>query len=252
MRVVLTFLMWRSMFSMTTIASSTTSPVASVMPNSVRVLIEKPSSLTKANVPISDTGMVIAGIIVVRQSCRKMKITRMTSTIASSKRAQHISIDSPTASVVSNANWYFMPGGKRFGQPLQFGDRLAVHFERIGIRELRNSDAHSVVPVELQIGAVIFRAQFGASDVADPHQRAVGIGLQNDVFKLRRFAQPPDRAHADLIILPGGWRLSDLSGGDLHVLFLQARKRHRTRSTRGWPFVPDRATAAWNICVRRK
>ena len=44
--------MCRSMFSITTIASSTTMPVASTMPNSVSVLIEKPNSLTKANVPI--------------------------------------------------------------------------------------------------------------------------------------------------------------------------------------------------------
>ena len=62
----------RSTFSITTIASSTTSPVASVMPNSVSVLIEKPSNLTKTNVPTSETGMVIAGMNVLRQSCKKI------------------------------------------------------------------------------------------------------------------------------------------------------------------------------------
>ena len=71
--------MWRSMFSITTIASSTTSPVASVMPKSVSVLIEKPNSLTNANVPMSDTGIVIAGISVVRQFCRNRNMTTMTS-----------------------------------------------------------------------------------------------------------------------------------------------------------------------------
>jgi hypothetical protein len=50
---------WRSMFSITTIASSTTSPVANVMPNSVRVLIEKPSNFTNAKVPISETGVAM-------------------------------------------------------------------------------------------------------------------------------------------------------------------------------------------------
>ena len=65
--------MWRSTFSMTTMASSTTSPVASVMPNSVRVLMEKPSSLTKMKAPINETGMVTAGINVLRQSCKKYK-----------------------------------------------------------------------------------------------------------------------------------------------------------------------------------
>ena len=51
--------MCRSMFSITTIASSTTMPVARMMPKSVSVLIEKPSSLTNANAPISETGMVM-------------------------------------------------------------------------------------------------------------------------------------------------------------------------------------------------
>src|SRR5712664_4757632 len=63
-------IMCRSTFSITTMASSTTRPVASVMPNSVSVLMEKPSNFTKMNVPINDTGMVIAGMNVLRQSCK--------------------------------------------------------------------------------------------------------------------------------------------------------------------------------------
>ena len=63
--------MKRAMFSMTTIASSTTSPVASVRPKSVSVLIENPNAAISANVPISETGIVIAGISVVRQFCKK-------------------------------------------------------------------------------------------------------------------------------------------------------------------------------------
>src|SRR5467141_4300859 len=62
--------MCRSTFSITTMASSTTSPVASVIPNNVSVLIEKPSNFTKTNVPISETGMVIAGMNVLLQSCK--------------------------------------------------------------------------------------------------------------------------------------------------------------------------------------
>ena len=62
--------MCRSTFSITTMASSTTRPVASVIPKSVSVLMEKPSNFTKMNVPINDTGMVIAGMNVLRQSCK--------------------------------------------------------------------------------------------------------------------------------------------------------------------------------------
>src|SRR5262249_60020775 len=52
--------MCRSTFSITTIASSTTKPVASVIPNNVSVLIEKPNALMKIKVPTSETAIVIA------------------------------------------------------------------------------------------------------------------------------------------------------------------------------------------------
>src|SRR6187200_2055015 len=95
--------MCRSMFSITTMASSTTMPVARMMPKSVRVLIEKPISLVNANAPISDTGMVTAGMIVLRQVCRKMKMTSTTSAIASASVLRTSLIDSSTTSVVLNA-----------------------------------------------------------------------------------------------------------------------------------------------------
>src|ERR1051326_4218915 len=105
-------LMWRSTFSMTTIASSTTRPVASVIPNSVSVLMEKPSNFTKAKVPISETGMVTAGLLVVRTSCVKTRITSTTRMIASSKVTKTSLMDSLTTSVVSKATCTCMPGGK--------------------------------------------------------------------------------------------------------------------------------------------
>ena len=104
------------MFSMTTMASSTTRPVASVMPKSVSVLIEKPRALTNANVPMSETGMVMAGMIVAPPVLRNTKITRMTRKIAVPSVEITSRIDSPTASVVSNAISYFMPGGKRLAR----------------------------------------------------------------------------------------------------------------------------------------
>src|SRR6476646_7196648 len=67
---VMPSVMCRSTFSITTIASSTTKPVASVIPNIVSVLIENPNAFTKINVPTSDTGIVIVGISVLRMSCR--------------------------------------------------------------------------------------------------------------------------------------------------------------------------------------
>src|SRR5271169_4096557 len=111
---VLLSVMCRWAFSMTTIASSTTSPVASVIPKSVSELMEKSKILMKAKVPIRDTGMVTAGIIVARQSSRKKKITTMTMTTASSSVVTTSRTESPTTVVVSNAITYLIPGGKDF------------------------------------------------------------------------------------------------------------------------------------------
>src|SRR5580658_7577701 len=88
-------------FSITTMASSTTSPVASVMPNMVSELMEKPKALINAKVPTSETGIVIAGIIVARQSNRNRNMTTMTMTIASSRVCTTSRIESPTTVVVS-------------------------------------------------------------------------------------------------------------------------------------------------------
>ncbi len=48
--------MWCSTASTTTMASSTTKPMASTRPKRDSVLIEKPSSGNSVNVPTSDTG----------------------------------------------------------------------------------------------------------------------------------------------------------------------------------------------------
>src|ERR1700680_265582 len=101
--------MCRSTFSITTIASSTTSPVASVMPNSVNVLIENPKALMKIKVPTRDTGMVIAGINVLRQSCKNKKMTAITSPMACSSVISTSRIDSLTTLLVSKSLGYVSP-----------------------------------------------------------------------------------------------------------------------------------------------
>ena len=77
--------MWCMTASTTTIASSTTMPIASTRPSSDSTLIEKPSSGKKMKAPTSDTGTVRSGISVARQFCRKTKTTRITSRTASNR-----------------------------------------------------------------------------------------------------------------------------------------------------------------------
>ncbi len=62
---------WCSTASTTTIASSTTRPMASTSPSSDSVLMEKPSAGKTTNVPMSETGTASNGMSVARQPCRK-------------------------------------------------------------------------------------------------------------------------------------------------------------------------------------
>ena len=79
------FFIWDSTFSITTMASSTTRPIASTMANSVRVLMLNPSATKLAKVPIRDTGIASTGISVARQLCKKRNTMRITSIKASLK-----------------------------------------------------------------------------------------------------------------------------------------------------------------------
>ena len=71
--------MLRSTFSTTTMASSTTMPMASTRPNSDSALIEKPNASITAKVPMSETGTASSGMIDARQVCRKRITTSTTS-----------------------------------------------------------------------------------------------------------------------------------------------------------------------------
>ena len=94
--------MWCSTASTTTIASSTTRPIASTRAKSDSVLIEKPSSGKNANVPIRDTGTAISGISVARQFWRNRNTTTITSSVASAMVVVISAMPSVTGSVVSS------------------------------------------------------------------------------------------------------------------------------------------------------
>ena len=70
---------WRAIFSSTTMASSTTNPVAMVNAINDRLFRLNPHRYMAAKVPISETGTATAGISVARPERRKTKTTRITS-----------------------------------------------------------------------------------------------------------------------------------------------------------------------------
>ncbi|OQB75375.1 MAG: hypothetical protein BWX89_00046 [candidate division TA06 bacterium ADurb.Bin131] len=71
-----------STFSITTIASSTSNPIASTIANIVNILMDISANLKTAKVPSRTTGTAIVGISVARIFPRKTNITRNTRIIA--------------------------------------------------------------------------------------------------------------------------------------------------------------------------
>src|SRR5690625_3335001 len=74
---------WRAIFSIMTMASSTTKPVAMVSAMRVRLLMLKPRAYMRAKVPTNDNGTTTLGIKVAVQVRKKVKVTATTSTMAS-------------------------------------------------------------------------------------------------------------------------------------------------------------------------
>ncbi len=103
--------MMRSTFSITTIASSTTMPIASTMPNSESWLTVNPTSHMPRKPPISATGMTSVAMIVARKFCRNSSMTRNTSTIAMSSVLTTSSIEILMNCVVSYGTNQLTPCG---------------------------------------------------------------------------------------------------------------------------------------------
>ena len=93
--------MWCSTDSTTTIASSTTMPIASTNPKRVKLFSEKPITSITANVPTMPTGTAIKGMIADRQFCRNTRTTSATKTTESSSVLNTSLIDSRMNGVVS-------------------------------------------------------------------------------------------------------------------------------------------------------
>jgi hypothetical protein len=70
--------MWRSIFSTTTIASSTTIPTAKTIARSVSRLIENPNAYMSAIAPTNESGMATIGINTERNEPMNRKITIIT------------------------------------------------------------------------------------------------------------------------------------------------------------------------------
>ncbi len=102
------------MFSVTTMPSSTTSPVASTIASRVSTLIEYPSRYMTKNVPMSETGMSMSGRNAMAQSRKNRKMMRMTSRSAMSSVSSTSLSDCRTNRVLSNTSSNTYSGGVCF------------------------------------------------------------------------------------------------------------------------------------------
>jgi hypothetical protein len=109
---------WRMMFSITTIASSTTNPTAIVMPISDRLSMVYPATLRMPNVPAIDSGIASAGISVAQKPRRNRNTTSTTSvTVSNSVRctsvrlARIVWVRSLTTSAFTEAGREFSSSG---------------------------------------------------------------------------------------------------------------------------------------------
>jgi len=80
-------------------------PIASTMPNSDRLLSEKPKADSAAKQPMIETGMATIGTTAARQLCRKSSTTSATSRIASNSVRSTAEIDFEMYSVGLYGTW---------------------------------------------------------------------------------------------------------------------------------------------------
>jgi hypothetical protein len=97
-------------------------------------------------------------------------------------------------------------------------------FERVRARRLKRGDDSRRFAVERSVLLIVLRTELDASDVVQPHVRAVRILAQNDVAKLFGFDEPPWRPNRVRQLLAQRRRLTaELTGGIHGVLSAHGR-----------------------------
>jgi hypothetical protein len=101
--------------------------------------------------------------------------------------------------------------------------------ERVRVLRLDHAETDRVVPVPMRGARIVFRSEFHAADVGDSHGTAVGIAPNDDVRKLRGRGEPAAGVELDLIELFTVRRCgADRARGDLLVL-ARNRREHVAR-----------------------
>ena len=103
-----------NMFSVTTIPSSTTNPVANTMARSVKTFTENPHKYIMKNVAISETGISIKGRNAIDQSLKNKKMIKITRMIEIKSVSATSTTDFLIKIVLSKAMFNSMSEGNSF------------------------------------------------------------------------------------------------------------------------------------------
>ena len=168
--------MWRTMFSIITMASSTTKPVPMVSAISDRLSSEKPQNHMTPKVAISDSGSATPAMMVARIVRRKISTTMMTSATLSISVNCTSRIDARMVVVASCTTVSVAPAGI---ERCSFGSSLldALHgLDHIGAGLALDVDDDGGIALVPAADLVVLQAVDDVGDVLEQHRRAVAIG----------------------------------------------------------------------------
>ena len=168
--------MWRLVFSSTTIASSTTKPVATVSAIRLRLLSEKPSRNITPKVPSSETTVATAGMMVARTLRRNRPTTSTTSAIEISSVISISCSEARIELVLSDATSSSTSARQLRAQLRQQRAHAVDRLDHVGAGLPRDQHDHRRLAVEEAERAVVLDAVDDLGDVRQAHRRAVAPG----------------------------------------------------------------------------
>ena len=243
--------MLRSTFSTTTIASSTTMPIASTRPNSDRLLSEKPNRLITKKVPTSETGIATIGMIGRAPGLQEQD---------HHQHDQHDRLDDGLDHGVDRLldelgrivdDGVLQPVGEALRQLVHRRLDLVGGRERVRAGQLEDRERDRRIAIEVGVGGIVDRGELDARDVLDAHHRVRAL-LHHDLAEFLRVDQAAERAHRELERARlRHRRLVQHAGRDLHVLPLQRVRDVAGGERRATAAGRDRARCASNSRARR-
>ena len=161
---------WRSTFSTTTMASSTTRPTESTIASRVSRLIVKPKTCMRKTAPMSEIGIATIGMMTERHEPRKRKMTMHDDEQRFHQGLKDFldrGVDVGCA-VVGDAALH--AGGQFLLDLLHLGPDPLDHVDRVRIGQNENAHEDGALAGEADLGVVIFRAEDHVRDVTQPDE----------------------------------------------------------------------------------